>query len=67
MPTPIEPDSAASWLYRNSISIGDVAMITGASMEAAWRTIHGQADDARVLAYLRKKGCPENLINNRNA
>lgn len=59
------PNSVASWLWDQWISIGDVVMITGASMDAALSTVMGQADDARVLAYLRKKGCPEDLIENR--
>jgi hypothetical protein len=40
-------------------------MITGASMETTWRTVRGQEDDERVLAYLRKKGCPDHMIDDR--
>jgi hypothetical protein len=53
------------WLWERGISIGEMAMITGASMETTWRTVRGQADDQKVLAYLRKKGCPEDMIGNR--
>jgi len=60
-------NTVSSWLWQHSISIGDVVMITGASMETTWRTVRGQEDDERVLAYLRKKGCPEYMINDRIA
>lgn len=58
-------NGVSSWLWEHSISIGDVVMITGVSMETTWRTIRGQADDKRVLAYLCKKGCPKEMIDNR--
>jgi hypothetical protein len=60
-------NSVSSWLWEHHISIGDVVMITGASMETTWRTVRGQEDDPRVLAFLRKKGCPADLIDNRKA
>jgi len=58
-------NTVSSWLWDHDISIGDVVMITGASMETTWRTILGQAGDPRVLAFLRKKGCPADMIKNR--
>jgi len=57
-------NTVSSWLWEHNISIGDVVMITGASVETTWRTICGQADDPRVLAFLRKKGCPADMIKN---
>jgi hypothetical protein len=57
--------SVASWLWDRGISCGDVVMITGATMDDTLRTIQGLEEDARVLAYLREKGCPETLMTNR--
>lgn len=57
--------SVASWMWDRGISCGDVVMITGASMDDALDTVRGRGDNARVLAFLRKKGCPEDLIENR--
>ncbi len=58
-------NSVSRWMWDQSVSAGDIVMATGASKASVSMTIRGTRNDQRVLDYLRKKGCPDLIIETR--
>lgn len=58
-------NSVSDWMWKNDVSRGDIIMATKASKSSVSLTIKGDRNDPRVLDYLRKKGCPDLIIETR--
>jgi hypothetical protein len=52
-------NAVTKWLFQKDLSPGDIAMATGASVSMVSVTLKGELIDARVIDFLRKKGCPD--------
>lgn len=53
------------WMFKQGLSVGDVAIVTGKSRAGVVNELNGNRD-SEVLDFLRRKGCPETLIESRN-